>query len=637
MIDFKDWKKTKEDKHGVEMEHSKGHSMYIMFKGVPMVQREALKRLPLYDGGSIKGVHKSAYDSKDKELMGESEAGKQTRQSDIKPKSKEKAKDEHHRVLGEMRTMPNPKIKGLAKGGVARTSLEQNIHDQGLKGGPDTYEEVDNTDYPVNYTDEEQQAEQIAKPKVVQADNSQAISPAAEQASVPVEPIQPTVSAAAPSPNLPNGSMSAPGAAQLAQQANAEQAQTDIAKSHAMVPVEEAKLMAQREQAQRDQDNINMLKKHADVMAATLKNIDPNHLTSQLSAPKKVMTALGLALGAFSEPFGGHNYTADFLNKQIDRDIEAQKTNNENQKTIYGAYHRLYGDQRIAADMAKASMADIYASQGAVVAQKLGTPQAIANYHKLQSDLSITKNKAILDAGGNLRDLPNNPNPSTGGAAMPSPLPSDQKPGGQGGQGNVQNIDWKILKPGASAAFASQIRYNPSIPDADKQKMIQQMTNAEQSEKALGDLHQKFASIANEAVHGGWGGYFHRKVGPHTLGAAGAAIGTGIGTALGSPVSGAGIGTAIGEGAGHVANAITGTSEPVRQYDADKAAITGYLSSALKGTNIGGQQIAEIVNDNLPEYRDTPASLDKKRENLREFILNHLETDALKRHGFSYR
>jgi len=77
----------------------------------------------LADGGEVKGVHEPV----DKEFTREeskkyphaaigarqSMAGRELEHNgDV-----EKAKSEHHRVLGELRSMPKPKIQGLAHGG----------------------------------------------------------------------------------------------------------------------------------------------------------------------------------------------------------------------------------------------------------------------------------------------------------------------------------------------------------------------------------------------------------------------------------------------------------------------------------------------------------------------------------------
>jgi hypothetical protein len=87
----------------------------------------------LYKGGNVKGVHESSMeidrpkDKREKKFAGSSYAGDaateindpDAKYSLHKRDMKDTALDEHHRVIGEMKAMPNPKLKGLAKGGVA--------------------------------------------------------------------------------------------------------------------------------------------------------------------------------------------------------------------------------------------------------------------------------------------------------------------------------------------------------------------------------------------------------------------------------------------------------------------------------------------------------------------------------------
>lgn len=101
-------------------------------------------------GGEVKGVHDSAYDSDDKELMGESEAGKQVRNMDLKRNAKDRAITEHHKVLGQMKIMPKPKLQGLASGGsVVDPSKAQSAQDSmrkafGYEEGGEVDSETDN-------------------------------------------------------------------------------------------------------------------------------------------------------------------------------------------------------------------------------------------------------------------------------------------------------------------------------------------------------------------------------------------------------------------------------------------------------------------------------------------------------------
>jgi hypothetical protein len=611
---LKDMKKIKEDAKSVTMSHPKGHSIVLVLKGLPMIQREAIKRLPLYDGGEVKGVHKSAYDSEDKQLQGESEAGKQVRQSDLKSGANGRAKDEHKKVLDEMKSMPNPKIQNFDEGGTPQ---------------------ADNSD-----------SSDSKPPVVVNVGAQQPPSIAAQQAATPVNVQQPAVGTGTPNVLNPNGSANPTAVAQVAQQANQGQAKIDATRAQAMAPIVQSKIQGDAALAQRDQDNINMLTTHADNLAKNLKDINPNAAWDNMSAPKKVSTALGLFLGGMSVPFGGHNFSADFLNNSLNRDVDAQVKNNQNQQTIFGAYNTLYGNQNIASNMAKASMADQYLEQAKLVDQKLGTAQSHQNLLKVASDLATIKNQAIRDSAVNLRDLPNyngnqnsgvgiqptNSNGSSNGiqnvSAPGSTQPQQQKP--------PEDTEFKILTPKASdnAYMASLMnpKYHPEIGDQERAKISSQLTQASQAEKSLGGINKLYSDLANEANHGGLSGYFHRQISPNAIGTIGAGVG-----AIAGKGPGAIAGGTIGEGLGHSLRAITGTNEQVRQYDSDKSALIGYISSALKGTNIGSNAIQDIVDKNAPELNDTPKTIDKKLTAIKHFIIQHTETDALQRHGISYK
>jgi hypothetical protein len=599
---LKDMKKIKEDAKTVEMAHPSGHSLTIILKKVPAIQREALKRLPLYEGGDVKGIHKSYFEEPEtKKQMGESKAGDKVRSMDINKKSKEEAKVEHHKVLGEMKEMPNPKLKGLANGGMAN-------YDEGSKDGPVS-------------TDDQ-------KPPVTVNVNAGPTSAAGQQATAPVNVQQPNIPTSNPAVQLPNGSMSAPGAAKTGLQAEQEQRAIDISKAQSMVPVEQAKLEAQRQQAVQDQNNVNALKTHADNLAQNINKIDPDAYRKNMSDPAKVATGLGLFLGGFSVPFGGQNFTADFLNKQIDRDIDAQKQNNENQKTVFGAYNTLYGDQNVASNMAKASMADIYTSQAAQIAQKLGTPQAIANYHKLASDLSVIKNKAILDSAGNLSSLPNNPSKGTspqeqlppGAQANPNQKLIDQgliagspSHGMPGADAAIQErsgmiepdkyADSSILNPGAEKHL-DELRYTPKAKDEINQ-IKEQYNSAVQADALLDQLHDVHQKLYKDALKGGSAGYVRR----HDPSASIPLVGEALSRTFVQPA----------------------TANPVnKEYDSLKSRITGDIAQALRGTNVSGEEINHMVNANVPEPGDPPELVQRKERNIRLFIKNSVNKGLLK-------
>lgn len=72
------------------------------------------------EGGEVKGVHKESVASQDEGL---SRAGlmaramRRTGDPKLKEYDKEQSIEAHEKVLGEMKRMPNPKLKGLSRGG----------------------------------------------------------------------------------------------------------------------------------------------------------------------------------------------------------------------------------------------------------------------------------------------------------------------------------------------------------------------------------------------------------------------------------------------------------------------------------------------------------------------------------------
>lgn len=119
-------------------------------------------------------------------------------------------------------------------------------------------------------------------------------------------------------------------------------------------------------------------------------HIDPKHYQENMSAGQKVGTAIGLFLGGLSTPFTHQgNPALEFLNKQIDRDIEAQKANMENKKTIFGANQSLYHDSVMAENATRAQMNDIYLQKMKLAANQIDTSAAQAKYNMAASQYTM--------------------------------------------------------------------------------------------------------------------------------------------------------------------------------------------------------------------------------------------------------
>lgn len=155
-----------------------------------------------------------------------------------------------------------------------------------------------------------------------------------------------------------------------------------------------------RKQLQIDaQNNLGAFQKHAQEFKdyAAANPIDPKHYVENMGTGQKVATALGLLIGGFTGGFNktGVNPAADWLNAQINRDIEGQKSRMDQQKTILGANQELYHDQVLAGNATRMNMNDIYEQKMKMAADKLGTPQALAAYDQMASKFKL-ENAGLL-------------------------------------------------------------------------------------------------------------------------------------------------------------------------------------------------------------------------------------------------
>jgi hypothetical protein len=428
------------------------------------------------------------------------------------------------------------------------------------------------------------------------------------------------------------------------QQGLSQQKDIDIQKAKAQATNEDAYLKQRQAIAQQDQDHYNEIKGHTDDFKDYINNnpVNPMAYQENMGTGQKVATALGLLFGGFKQGYnGGSNAAMDYLMSQQDKDIAAQQQRANNQKTVWGAYQQLYGDSNVATSLAKVSANDLLSHKANLVAAQLGTPQAIATNNLLQGKLMQDSDEKRMNAAGALGD-----NYRRNGAASRQPGQQNQPNNGSShpGQTNAKTngstgsygdntaqqdaapIITPILHAGAEKMYQG-LQYTPKAKDQIPE-ITRQYTQAQQADKALGDIGKTFNNLTDETT---FSGRIRRSVSPHAVAGITAGIGGALGAA-GGPIgigAGASAGAALGEGLGHMAQAATNT-DTNRQYDSDKSALLGYVSAALKGTNIGGGQIDDIVSANSPEYGDSKATLNKKLANIQDFIKNHTETSLLK-------
>lgn len=107
--------------------------------------------------------------------------------------------------------------------------------------------------------------------------------------------------------------------------------------------------------------------------------INPNHYLESLGSGSKISTAIGLILGGIgAAKAGGENPALQFLQSQIERDVEAQKANMGNKHNLLSALEHQYNDKATAAHLFAAIDANVLASKLASSASVAATPQAQA-------------------------------------------------------------------------------------------------------------------------------------------------------------------------------------------------------------------------------------------------------------------
>lgn len=134
-------------------------------------------------------------------------------------------------------------------------------------------------------------------------------------------------------------------------------------------------------------------------------HVDPNHYLNSLGTIGRIKSTLGIILGGGG---GGTNQALNFLNQQIDRDVEAQKQNIGIKQNLLTANLRQFGNLRDATDMTRVMQNDAVSHQMQMAAAKAGTQQAMGNY--LQAKGALDQKSAMLMATIGARQTINQPN-----------------------------------------------------------------------------------------------------------------------------------------------------------------------------------------------------------------------------------
>lgn len=148
----------------------------------------------------------------------------------------------------------------------------------------------------------------------------------------------------------------------------------------------------QQVNAKHFQDQYDALNKERLAHIQDIKNgqINPENYWKDHS---KILSAIGLIIGGFN-PTGSGNAGADFLNKQMDRNIEAQKANLGSKQNLLAANLHQFGNMRDATDMTRIMQGDIVSNQLKIAAAKASGP--IAKARALGMAAKIDSDHAML-------------------------------------------------------------------------------------------------------------------------------------------------------------------------------------------------------------------------------------------------
>lgn len=420
-LDVKDFVKTHEDGHTATLSSPKGHSITVIMKKLSPLQQEQVKRLKLSKGGEIKGVHKPISDA------GKSEAGDMARESKMdkrqyKDRHMDNAKHSHKEVLEESKAMPAPKLQGLKDGGEVDVDNKKGTQltteqadaipwtDKGVISGEQLnydrggdVQKYDSDGYPVN------NAQPLPPPAPANPDKATAFSNtfhakggeinrhmyADQEAQVAVDDGAPQTPAAsfasapldagtgqlanASVPMNANGTSNMPATSQEVQQGLNEQAAVKSGLGRAGVQEADQHLRAIAAQDQERQKYMNDVSGHVANFADHLKTVDGNSFIRNMDGGDKIAAAFGMLAGGVKQGLiGGDNPAAQWLKERVNADVERQKSANENQKTILGAYQDLYGKGTASLEAARATTALVHATKVKQIADKLATPEAQA-------------------------------------------------------------------------------------------------------------------------------------------------------------------------------------------------------------------------------------------------------------------
>lgn len=160
-----------------------------------------------------------------------------------------------------------------------------------------------------------------------------------------------------------------------------ESAKAQAAAADAQAKALEASALAQQKIQNDYQSHYQSLESERQSLQHDILNghIDPNHYLGSQDTGQRIGNAISLVLGGLGAGLtGGQNPAMQFIQSQIDRDINAQVTNLGKKESLLSANLHQFGNLNDATRMTQVMMMDSVANQMKLAAAKAGSAQARA-------------------------------------------------------------------------------------------------------------------------------------------------------------------------------------------------------------------------------------------------------------------
>lgn len=178
-----------------------------------------------------------------------------------------------------------------------------------------------------------------------------------------------------------------------------ESAITGLADSQAKASQEQAKVYEQQaaqiaDQQKRYQEEHTRLDVEHKQIVDAIKNdkIDPNRFLGNMNTGNKILAAISVGLsglGAGLQGPGAKNLAMEIIQKNIDRDIEAQKMELGKKQTLLSENVKRYGDLNTATQMTQLQMNAMVQAKISQIAAKSGSAEAAARAKMGLSELGL--------------------------------------------------------------------------------------------------------------------------------------------------------------------------------------------------------------------------------------------------------